>query len=382
MKEKAPAPEDFTAVVSANNRFALDLYAEIRGEQGNLFFSPASIATALAMTHAGARASTESEMAKVLHFDLPAERLHPSFAALNRNLNETGKPYELRVANRLWGQKDYGFLSSFLQVTREHFGAELAEVDFVRASQAARREINAWVEDQTNDKIRDLVPEGALNDTTRLVLTNAIYFLGTWEEQFNKDVTRDEPFRLDAEQTVEVPMMYQKGEFDYGAANGVQLLGLPYEGADLSMLVLLPKEVDGLGALERELTTERLKEWTSDLREQKVHVSLPKFKTTSEFELKKALSSLGMPSAFDPERADFSGISANEKLFISAAIHKAFVDVNEEGTEAAAATGIVVGTTSFQPIPTFRADHPFIFLIRDNRSDAILFLGRMVDPSS
>ena len=374
--------KDVAAVVSGNNQFAFDLYAQLRTEEGNLFFSPTSLSTALAMTYAGARGTTEAEMQKALHFDLPQDQLHPSFAALNKALNQKNKPYDLSVANRLWGQQGYGFLPTFMQTTRDYYGAELAEVDFVTTAEAAREEINVWVEDQTNDKIKDLIPEGVLNEMTRLVLTNAIYFHGTWQHQFNKDATQQAPFHVTADKKADVPMMYQKEQLKYAEVDEVLALELPYKGDDLSMIVLLPKAVDGLGALEDKLTGGNLKKWTSGLRKQKVNVHLPKFKTTSEFQLNAVLSSLGMPTAFKPGAADFSRISTQEKLFISAVIHKAFVDVNEEGTEAAAATGIAIEVTSVEIIPTFRADHPFVFLIRDNRTDSILFLGRLMNPEA
>ena len=382
MKQNSTSEEKMAAIVTGNNQFAVDLYAQLRGGDGNLFFSPSSISTALAMTYAGARGTTEIEMAKALHFDLPQDQIHHSFAALNKTLNPKDKPYELSVANRLWGQQGYGFLPAFLQTTRDHYGAELAQVDFLQAAEAARQEINGWVADQTNDKIRDLIPQGVLNEMTRLVLTNATYFLGTWEHQFNKDATHDAPFKVTAEVKVDVPMMYQKAQFRYAEVDEVLTLELPYKGDDLSMIVLLPKAVGGLAALEDKLVAENLKKWTSGLRRQKVNVHLPKFKMTSEFQLNAVLSSMGMATAFQPVAADFSGISTEEELFISAVIHKAFVDVNEEGTEAAAATGIAFGTTSLERIPTFRADHPFIFLIRDNRTDSILFMGRFMNPRS
>jgi serpin B len=322
-------------------------------------------------------------MAKTLHFDLPQNQLHPAFAALNNTLNPKDKPYELSMANRLWGQQGYEFLPAFLQTTRDYYAAELAQVDFVNAAEAVRQEINEWVEEKTNDKIKDLIPQNVLDEMTRLVLTNAIYFKGDWASQFDEKATRDAPFSASSDNKVTVPMMYQKGKFKYGEFDEIQVLELPYKSGDLSMLVLLPKAVDGLPALEAKLTTENLNKWTSDLSKREIDVYLPKFKMTSQFRLKDVLSSMGMPSAFDPMVADFSGMNGKTDLYISAVIHKAFVDVNEEGTEAAAATAVVVAEDpSVQIIPTFRADHPFIFLIRDNRTGSILFIGRVTNPEA
>jgi serpin B len=244
------------------------------------------------------------------------------------------------VANRLWGQAGYNFLPEYLRVTEEQYGAGLGQVDFIRQTEAARKTINTWVEEQTKEKIQNLIPEGVLNELTRLVLTNAIYFKGDWASQFDKEATEEAPFHLTEEKTVDVPLMFQREEFRYGAVEGLQVLELPYVGDELSMLILLPEAVDGLAALEKELTPENLETWTKALRKQKVEVFLPRFRMTSEFNLTDVLQSMGMASAFDPDQADFSGMIGRRELFISAVVHKAFVDVNEEGTEAAAATGV------------------------------------------
>ncbi|MFN4257683.1 MAG: serpin family protein [Gemmataceae bacterium] len=373
---------DVEAVVRGNNDFAWDLYAKLAAEKpGNLFFSPNSISTALAMTYAGARGDTETQMAKALHFEVPQQQLHPAFASLLKDLHaDAQRGYQLRIANRLWGQQGYQFLPQFLQITQKDYGAELAQLDFVKQPEPSRQTINRWVAEQTQDKIKDLIPSGAINDLTRLVLTNAIYFKGDWANQFKKEATKEAPFTVSANEKVNVPLMYQQERFAYGKMDGVQLLELPYAGKELSMLVLLPEKVDGLPALEKSLTAANLAKWQKGMQPQKVEVYLPRFTMTSEFMLKDALSALGMPLAFTPGKADFSGMNGERDLFISAAIHKAFVDVNEQGTEAAAATAIVVGVTSVQIVPTFRADHPFVFLIRDNTTNSILFLGRVVNP--
>jgi serpin B len=379
-----PVGDDVRAVARATNAFAFDLYRQLRASSsGNLFCSPTSISTALAMTYAGAAGDTAREMNAVLHFDeLPAEQVHAAFASLMALFDtpEESK-YQLRIANRLWGQQNYGFLPQFLTVTGRDYGAELAQVDFVGQTERTRQTINEWVERQTNDRIRDLLPSGSLSNLTRLVLTNAIYFKGQWEHAFAAEATRDAPFHASASRTVDVPLMYQEERFLYGKTDDLQILEMAYVGDHLSMLILLPRELDGLPALEQSLTAEHVAQLTSRMRKQKVNVHLPRFRLTEKLMLKSVLSALGMPSAFEPDRADFSAMNGNRDLFVSEAIHQAFVDVNEEGTEAAAATGVIVGITSVPLEPeVFRADRPFVFLIRDNRSGGILFLGRLVDP--
>jgi serpin B len=384
MATSARAPQrDVAAVVKGNNQFAFELYGQLRPKDGNLFFSPNSVSTALGMTYAGARGETAAEMAKTLHFTLGQDRLHPAFATLLEQLNAGGKKrgYQLRVANALWGQKGYGFTKDFLTLAQKNYGAGLHEVDFAGATEQARKTINAWVEKQTEDKIKELIKEGMLDSLTRLVLTNAIYFKGDWASQFKKDLTREEPFQLSPAQRVGVPMMRQTHEFNYLDAGTLQILEMPYVGKELSMVVLLPKKVDGLPEVEQSLSTEKVAGWLGKLRKQEVIVSLPKFKTTSEFSLKQELASLGMKRPF-AEGADFSGMNAGkEELYISEVVHKAFVDVNEEGTEAAAATGVIIKARSAPIQPVFRADHPFVFFIRDTRHDSILVLGRIVDPT-
>ncbi|HZT83548.1 MAG TPA: serpin family protein [Gemmataceae bacterium] len=375
---------DKAAVVKGDNEFALDLYAKLRAQEGNLFLSPASIATALAMTYGGARGETAEQMAKALHFTLPPDRLHPAFAALLKEINTPGKErgYQLSTANALWGQKGYHFLPGYLKLTRDNYGAGLNEVDFAGNTEGARKTINLWVEKETHDKIKDLIKPGMLDGMTRLVLTNAIYFKGDWVRKFKKERTREEPFFAPGGKQVKTPLMHETSTFKYLDGGTFQALELPYKGRELSMVVLLPKKNDGLPDLEKQLTAARLNEWLGKLRPEEVNVTLPRFKMTAEFQLSSQLSALGMKRAFS-KQADFSGMNGGqEPLFISDVIHKAFVDVNEEGTEAAAATAVIVRATSAQPHvpPTFRADHPFVFLIRDNRSGSLLFLGRLVNP--
>ncbi len=374
--------KEVQAVAKSNNEFAFDLYGQLRKDEGNLFFSPTSISTALAMTYAGAEGETEEEMAKTLSFTLPKSEVHSAFASMMATWNAPKKDaYEVRIANRLWGQTGYGFLPKYLAITRKDYGAELAQVDFINAAEQARNQINAWVEKQTNDKITDLISPGAVNSLTRLVLTNAIYFKGKWKHEFDKKATKVAPFTVSVKEKADVSLMFQKERFKYGETAELQLLELPYKGDDLSMLVLLPKKADGLSSIEDKLNRDNLDEWSKGMRKQEVQAYIPHFKLTEEFQLNSMLSALGMPSAFDPGKANFSGMNGKRDLYISAALHKAFVDVNEEGTEAAAATGFVVGTYSLPRKPkVFRADHPFVFMIRDDLTGSILFLGRVVNP--
>ena len=386
-------PTDQKMLVSGNTEFALDLYHQLQnefgqeGEEYNLFFSPYSISTALAMTYGGARGETEKQMADVLHYNLGQDRLHSTFGKLQQDLDteEKDKGYQLHVANALWGQKDYKFLEEYLQLTQKYYGAGLKQVDFVNEREKARNTINIWVENKTNNKIKNLIPKGILTGLTRLVLTNAIYFKGDWASKFKEENTKEEFFYTKPDRKIKVPLMHQTEEFRYGQTEELQILELPYKGEQLSMVIVLPKERNGLGRLEKQLKPDNLKDWQKTLRKRKVEVYLPKFTLTSTFSLSKTLAKMGMPYAFDiPARsADFSGMDGSKELFISAVLHKAFVEVNEEGTEAAAATAVVMSLRSMPlPPPIFRADHPFLFLIRDTRTDSILFMGRLVNPEA
>ena len=372
------------ALVEGNSAFAFDLYGKLANRKGNLFFSPYSISTALGMTYAGARGPTAEQMSQALHFALEPEQLHRTFGQLEAQLNafqEKGN-IELSVANALWVQEDYRFLDEFFDLVTKRYRARLSYANFRAAVEAARQEINGWVERQTKDKIRELLKPGVLNALTRLVLVNAIYFKGLWESPFMKEATKEAPFWVTPELSVDVPMMSQEEAFKYADTEEMQIVQLPYAGDDLSMIILLPREIDGLPQLETILSLENLDEWLLSLHKRNVIVHLPRFKITSQFSLAQTLASMGMSDAFDANNADFSGMDGTRSLFISAVVHKAFVDVNEEGTEAAAATGVVVGVTSVPaPPPIFKADHPFIFFIRDNDSGSVLFFGRVADPT-
>jgi serpin B len=366
-------------VVKSNTAFALDLYARLRSPKKNLFFSPFSISTALAMTYAGARGKTAEQMAKVLHF--PKEALHRAFSELLRATERAGSGNTLAVANALWGQRGFRFLKPYLQLVRTSYRGALEQVDFAKATEQARQTINRWVERRTQKRIKNLIPKGILTPLTRLVLTNAIYFKGTWQVQFAKAKTKKQPFTLEGGKRVEVPLMHHpKGRWKYAAGKDHQLLELPYKGEKLAMVVLLPRKPDGLEQLERQLSPAWLEKRLRALKKQKVDLYLPRFKLETAFRLSKQLKAMGMPLAFS-DAADFSGMSTQDDLLIQAVLHKAFVDVNEEGTEAAAATAVAVRVRGIAaPPPVFRADHPFLCLIRDRATDSILFMARVADP--
>jgi serpin B len=380
-----PPTSDQAALAAGNNAFAIDLYGRLRKQDGNLFFSPESISTAFAMAYAGARGGTASQMATALHFTLPPEKLHPAMGALLTSLNAAHAGYQLRVADALWAEKDYTFLDDFLKLTASDYGAGFNRVDFKGAPEQVRATINQWVEQKTEDKIKDLLPPGSLTPATRLVLTNAIYFKGDWQTQFDKASTKEEDFHLSTAQTVKAPLMHLTAKLNYFNGGTLQAAEIPYKSGELSMIVLLPNDAAGLPALEQSLTAANAQQWFGQLRGgAKIILTMPKFKMTQQFQLGNTLSAMGMAQAFQKGAADFSGMTGKRDLWISAAIHKAYIDVNEEGTEAAAATGIVMRSMAMQreqPPIVFRADHPFLFVIRDNRSGGILFMGRVTDPT-
>jgi serpin B len=383
----SPPAMDQAALTAGNNAFAVDLYGQLRTQPGNLFFSPASISTAFAMAYAGAHGETATQMATVFHFTLPPAQLHPAMGALFSEMNMPHAGYELRVADALWAQQDAQFLTSYLDLTKADYGAGLHRVDFRSSPDSVRLTINEWIEQQTDKKIQNLIAPGVLTPATRLVLTNAIYFKGTWLNPFDKSLSEDEDFHLSATQTAKVSMMHRAGSYRYYDGGTFRALELPYQGNDLSMVVFLPKDIAGLTALEQSFTSAAASDWLQHLAPApKVILSLPRFTMTQQFELSSALKGMGMPLAFSGA-ADFSGMTGKPDFTISAAIHKAFIDVNEQGTEAAAATAIVMRSLAMrsqQPEPppiVFRADHPFLILIRQTQSGAILFMGRVDDPA-
>lgn len=377
--------DELRSAAAASNQLAFDLYGRLKTGDDNLVFSPAGLAVTLAMAQEGAAGETEREFASVLHAEAENSAPAAGFGELNASLNSSGYGYRLRSANRIWGSEQYPFAAGFLKRTNKTFGADLVNLDFSDSADAAET-INDWVSEQTNGKIENLVGPKSFNKLTRLVLTNAVHFKGRWDHEFWKKRTEDAPFHVTADREVRLPLMYAKGDFQYGELEGKQIIELPYARDDeMSMIVILPEEV-GLDRLEATLDAAKLGKWLAALNHREVEVFLPRFKTTSRFELASALEKLGMSSAFDMKAADFSGMSSEPGLFISQVVQKAFIAVDEEGTEAAAATELAeaAGAIAEEDPPkpaVFRADRPFIYLIRDRRTDAILFLGRIVDPT-
>ena len=376
---------EMKTLVEGNTAFALQLYGKLRSTDGNLALSPYSISSALAMTCAGARGETARQMEQTLHFDQSQADLHALFGQLNAALKAAPGSNELNIANSLWPQEKYPFRPEFLSRLSKDYGATVTPLDYEQKAESARVTINLWVDDKTRHKIAEIIGPGVLDGLTRLVLVNAIYFKGAWATPFPESATRPDPFYTRPDTTVAVPFMHRHGQFSYGENDRLQLLALPYAGRQLEMLVLLPRSRDGLGQLEEGLTPASLSAWTAGMRNQPVNVALPKFKISSGFGLGDTLRTLGMKDAFDPGKADFSGMDGHAHwLYLSAVLHKAYIDVNEKGTEAAAATAVAVRAAGIamplEPPREFRADHPFLFLIRDSASGSILFLGRVTKP--
>ncbi len=378
---------DRMTVTEGNNGFAIALYAQLHKENGNLFFSPESISTSLAMAYTGARGETAAEMAKTLRFTVPSARLQPAMGALLADLNAAHPGYQLRVVDALWAQQGFTFLPEFLKQIEVNYGAGFHQVDFIGATEAARGTINHWIEQKTDDKITDLLQPGVLTPQTKLVLTNAIYFKGDWQTEFDTTLTKIADFHTSQTESVQAPLMHREGGFKYSDGGSFQSLEIPYRSGELSMVIFLPKEVGGLSELEQSMSVANTEQWFKQLKPvPKVIVSFPKFKMTQQFGMSSVLGEMGMPQAFQKGVANFSGMDGKKDLLLSAVIHKAYIDVNEEGTVAAAATAVVMNRAmAMTPIrpqpPVFRADHPFVFLIRENSSGAILFMGRVVDPT-
>nr|XP_023689326.1 serpin B6-like isoform X1 [Paramormyrops kingsleyae]XP_023689327.1 serpin B6-like isoform X1 [Paramormyrops kingsleyae] len=408
------------SLTAANTRFSLDLFTKISsGNEGNVIFSPFSLSSALAMVYLGARGDTAAQMAQVLHstkagkpksdhgmlqqkqksqlpvgmktgthhFHKAEEDVHVGFSQLLSMLNKPGAPYSLSIANRLYGDESYQFVEKFLTDSKKHYKAELEPVNFQSDAEAARVNINTWVEKQTNAKIKNLLTPGMLDPLTRLVLVNAIYFKGNWQKKFDPANTREMPFKMNKNHSVSVMMMEKKAKFGFTFIPEAkcQVLEMPYVDEELSMLIMLPNEVNGLEELEQKLTYENFTDWTRPnmMHVQEVIVCLPKFKLEETYDMKQVLSSMGIVDAFDEQKCDFSGMSPDNDLVLSKVVHKAFVEVNEEGTEAAAATAAIMMLRCAAMIPPrFIADHPFLFFIRHNPTKSILFYGRFCSPKA
>ncbi len=372
-----------TAAADSGNALGMDIYGKIRAREGNLCLSPYSIGNALAMVYCGAHGETASQMAKALHLDVDAEETARSFSALRESLlsPDQRENYTLTAVNRLWGRSGVKYLDAYLDLTRRSWGAPLETVDFAADAEAARKKINRWVADETRQKIEELLPPDSIHGDTQLVLTNALYFLSHWAKPFEKDNTARRPFHVAPGQTIQVPTMYQEGHFGLRSRDGMQILHIPYNGYRLWMAIVVPERIDGLVDAERLLRPENLAGWKStEMR--MLQVYLPKFKVSAQFDLTDTLKALGMSLPFQPE-ADLSGITGRPDLMLSGVFHATLVDTAEQGTEAAAASAAVLMPTAAPPgeMKVVRVDRPFIFFIYDEESGAILFLGRVVDPS-
>ena len=390
-------PQSDQAALSAGNRaFSADLYQKLRSQNGNLFFSPYSISLALAMTYGGAKAETASQMASAMHFTLPADKLHPAFNELDQNLealgqagssqqptqtNGSGQDFQLAIANSIWGQKGFAFLPAYLDLLSQNYGAGLRLVGFSAAPDPARKTINNWVSQQTKDKIKDLFPQGTIDANTRLVLANAIYFKASWFSPFEASNTQNGPFNLLDGTQVNVPMMVSsQTASSYEKGTGFQAVGLPYLGQDVEMVVVLPDQGQ-FNAFEASLDAAKLDQILKGLNGGEVNLTLPKFKIESSFSLSDTLAGMGMPDAFNASKADFSGMDGKHDLSISQVVHKAYVNVDEKGTEAAAATGVAMTTAAAFNPPVVKVDRPFLFFIYDQKSGTILFAGRELTPA-
>lgn len=389
--DAAATPEATVSMANASNLFGLELYDYLNnGIDGNIFFSPYSISAAFAMVYEGARGQTADEIRNVFHLPQNDTARRASFAALYNRLNLDNKGYTLDTANAAWVQKDYPVLTEYLDVVRDYYMGNATNLDFDGATEEARQTINKWVADHTGGRIKELVKPGEIDALTAFVLTNALYFKGDWQIQFDSAKTAQKDFHLASGATVKVPMMAMNSKdtkFNFldmtyqGSPDRLKMLELPYKGENVSMVLILPD--DGyLASIERSLTPENLSSWQHAMRgENEINIQLPKFKMDCRFDLTKVLNDMGMPSAFSADNADLSGIDGiPHNLYVSASAHQANIDVNEKGTEAAAATH-VVGTPAGIP-PSFIADHPFIFLIQDKATGTILFMGRVSDPTA
>ena len=382
--------QSVTNLAAANVAFALDVYLKlsIMTPADNIFVSPLSVSAALAMTYLGARGDTASMMKKVLRLEAWSDpELHAAFGEILTALNESNAPYTLRTASRLYVSRQHEFIDDFVAATRRHYGAEAALSDFVGDPDGSRLKINKWVEEQTAEKIKDLLPNGSIDSLTAVVLVNAVYFKGDWATKFDSRRTHNSEFIVNAQEKVNVKMMFRHDKYRLSVDSTLdcQVLELPYVSDRLAMVVLLPRQLDGLKSLEKNLTADRLQEAlcaVSSARLVEVDVSLPKFRLEQTCPLTDVLVALGMGDLFAADKADLSGMDGGQQLYVSSAVHKAFIDVTEEGSEAAAATAVVVTNRCMplRPQQKFVANHPFLFVITDNRSGSTVFLGRLSRP--
>ena len=376
--DKNYTAEKLNSLVDSLNKFSFDFYHNIsENKNENIFFSPYSIFVALSMAYEGARGNTSAQMYNLLNFFQNDSATQGSFAKIYNLLNQKQTGYKINTANAFWIQQNYPFLPDYINILENYYLAEANELDFSENVEAAKI-INSWIENQTNGKIKDMIDPGALSEFTRLVLTNAIYFKGLWENPFDPKYTSQADFNINSSETIKVDMMsLSDSTFNYTETDELQFLKLPYQGNDLSMIVILPKE-NNVSIVDSLLNTVNIEDWNSSLNETKINVDIPKFKFKTEYNLNNILTKMGMIDAFSEDYADFSGMDGTKNLFISDILHKAYVEVNEEGTEAAAATAVII--TTGMTTTTFNADHPFVFLIQHESTGAILFMGKIMNP--
>ena len=397
-EQRSPSPsptvENEAYVVLANNQFALDLYKNLAGDQANsrenLFFSPFSISSAMAIACEGARGDTAREIREVFFFPENTAVMRGGYEELISGINSGSSAYSLNAANALFAEQTYPFRPDYIAVASQSYGAKATNLDFINNPDNSRLTINRWIEEQTNDKIKDLIPPGSITPLTRLVITNAVYFKGNWQKQFDENETTMEDFQNGDGTAIRVPIMQRTDKsatYGYTETADLQVLRMPYEsdtGKSLTMLVLLPRD-DALSTIEQSLTIDTLTGLQQNLTEKRVMVYFPRFTMETKYFLPRTLSAMGMPTAFTTN-ADFSGMDGTRDLLVTDVIHQAFIDVNEEGTEAAAATAVIIGGRGYtpveEPVPVFRADHPFIFFIQDDETGLILFMGRVMSPTA
>lgn len=375
--------QNLSTLVDGNNEFAFDMYNLLKKDNSNLFFSPYSVSLIMAMVYAGAKDETSAQIAKTMRYGSLQDNLHETFNFLSQTLSSRTydeKTFSLKIVNDIWAQKDYSFCENFIDNLTMHYDSGLKMLDFISSSEQSRQTINEYINKKTNNLIKDLIPDGGITPFTRLVLTNAIYFKAHWQQMFDKNATFDGLFNLDDNMEVTVPMMSQKSFFNYARNSTCQAIELPYEGDNIVMTILLP---NNLSAFEEKLNKDSLKEILDGMTFQKVKLQMPKFKLESSLNLKKVLCSLGMKIAFDPVKANFEGISSNENLYLQEILQKALVIVDEDGTEAAAATAAIFACSCMPMLIPFEEmiiDRPFIFFIIDKNTKSILFMGKILKP--
>ena len=376
------------SVAAANNGFAVDFYREVSAGDGNIFFSPTSMFVAFSALYEGSRGNTTDQMQQVFGFEPDQQARHNATAHLMSSVNRDDPNATLEMANALWLAVWFDPYDSYVDAVRSVYLADVERVDFEDGSGSGGvKKINAWASEKTNGRIPEVLKQDDVDEDTALVITNSIYFKGTWATQFSKSDTRESDFWMDSTESVMADFMNVRSEFDYAKVDGAQMLRMPYEGGRLSMLAILPDGRDGMPGLDGTVSAMQIERWSQDMRPQEVIVSVPKFTTNTHYDLMEPLSSLGVTDVFEPDMADLLGIAyvpPDHYLYVTKAVHDAYVDVNEEGTEAAAVTTIAVTSEELlpPPPPRFTADHPFIFIIQDDESGAILFMGRLSDPTA